>query len=414
MENWKIQFTAKATLPANAEKPSYAEMVNFLFGTLEMKCEDIKCMQQSVSGKEIYFRCFKEETMRKIVDEFDDAVFKFESGAVARVQMSQESETLKYVRVWGIPPDAPDGDVARFFAYYGDVKRVIREKYPRELNCPIETGVRGIHIDLRQELPHFMFIRNFRIKVHYEGQKERCFGCGSTEHIRSECPKKTITPASRVATMGNMTNLNSFLGNKSTPARSVPPTIAEPVVQPTQVTPEITFANVASSSHQATKEPQREKSSSDISDIDFVSAPASNSTSPTPRPPTSPTPRPPISPTPRPVTSPSPRPTTSPKMRPPVTRSVTRESRSRTGRTSPAIRDRSRRSSNSSNGSKDRAKKPRSLPIETIAQKVYTETRNYFANLSGDEQIPRNLLQFNETTTERPQTDDMVVDTRSE
>jgi hypothetical protein len=363
MDNWKVQFTAKATLQGNMEKPSYAEMVNFLFGTLEMKCEDIKCMHLSVSGREIYFRCYNEETMRKIVDNFDGAPFKFENGVVARVQMSQESEMLKYVRVWGIPPDAPDGDVARFFGNYGDVKRVVRERYPRDLNCPIETGVRGIHMDLRQELPHFMHIRNFRIKVHYEGQKERCFGCGSTEHIRADCPKKSFTPASRVATMGNMVNLNSLLRDKDTPVRPVTSVAPAPLAQPMPVTSANTFANIASAMHE----------------VEIVSQTIAEPPAPTP---------PPVS----------------PKIR----RPVTRQSRSRGGpRSSPPIRDRSRRSGDSSSGSRSRPERPRNLPLETIAKgSSYKETFNYFSTLAAKENTSKD-----ETITEGLRIDELFVDT---
>jgi hypothetical protein len=247
MENWKIQFTAKAKLPDNVEKPTYGEMVRFMFETLGLKCEEIKCMHLSVSGREIFFRCYKEETMRKIVDEFDGAHFHYNSGAVAPVQMSQESETLKYVRVWGIPPDAPDDDVARFFGHYGEVKRVVREKYPRELNCPIETGVRGVYMDLRRDLSHFMYIRNFKIKVYYEGMKERCHGCGSTEHIRVNCPNRpVVTPAARAATNVNMVNLNNMFGNKSSPVSSISnmPPLPPVTTQAIPVTPAFSFANV--------------------------------------------------------------------------------------------------------------------------------------------------------------------------
>jgi hypothetical protein len=362
MENWKVQFTAKATLPGNVDKPSHAEMVKFLFGTLEMKYEDIKCMQLSISGKEILFRCHKEETMKRIVDNFDGAPFKFENGSVARVRMSQESESLKYVRVWGIPPDAPDGDVARFFGHYGDVKRVLRERFPKELNCPIETGVRGIHMDLRQELPHFMYIRNFRIKVHYEGQKERCFGCGSTDHIRVDCPKKPMTPASRVETM---VNLNSFLEPSSsatvptvTPAAPLSPV---PDTQQLSVTPALTFANVVSTSEhfQFASQTSSRKSFSE-NDDDYVSL--------------------------------SPSPTN--KMLPPVTR----QSRSRVPtRVASSSRDRSSHSGSSSNRSVGRPKKMKHLPIETIARGP--SSGNSSRNAETDSTPPDDNM-LTETTTE--------------
>jgi hypothetical protein len=363
MENWKIQFTAKATLPGNADKPSYAEMVGFLFGTLGLKHEDVKSMYLSVTAKEIFFRCFNEHTVQKIVDEFDGAPFKFQNGTVVNVKMSHESECLKYVRVWGIPPDAPDGDVARFFAHYGEVKRVVRERYPRELQCPIETGVRGVHMDLRQDLPHFMYIRNYRIKVHYDGQKERCFGCGSTEHVRLNCPKKAITPASRV--QHNMVNLNSFLGT-STPSPAAP-TAPEvqvspvPCIQDRPVTPELTYANVAAASNTMQAQPQTTpvpvKSSTTIVDVS-----ENQLCSPTT------------------------------EMLPPNTR----QSRSRREtRATPSTRDRCSRSGSSSNSSAGRPKKKKNLVIETIAK---VASRDSSARSVGDCNTETNLTSEEATT----------------
>lgn len=384
MENWKIQFTAKATLPDNMEKPTYGEMVRFLFDTLGLKCEDIKCMHLSVSGKAIFFRCFKEETMRNIVENFDGAPFKYDSGVVARVQMCQESESLKYVRVWGIPPDAPDGDVAQFFANYGEVKRVVRERYPRELNCPIETGVRGLYMDLRQELSHFMYIRNFRIKIHYEGMKERCHGCGSTEHIKANCPKKTFfSPASRLEAAEKMVNLNNLLGdrNKTLPESSATP-VSPVTTQEIPVTPAITFADLFNPPKSPaavvlqTKEVPLEKKSADksvseISDDDVFVFERSSGTEMLPPAPAD--------------------------VRTPFRQSRTRAAKERSMNT----RDRSSRSGSSSNGSQGRGrpKRKKSLPIDTIAKGHAVEEKEIN---SGSPSI--------ESTAERPPLDEMLDD----
>jgi hypothetical protein len=371
MENWRIQFTAKATLPDNAEKPSQAEMVKFLFETLGRKCEEIKSMYLSVSGKAIFFRCYKEETMRELVDTYDGAQFKFESGAVARVQMTQESESQKYVRVWGIPPDAPDSDVARFFGNYGEVKRIVREKYPKELNCPIETGVRGIYMDLRQEMPHFLYIRNFRIKIHYDGMKERCFGCGSTDHIRAKCPK-SITPTSRMVTVEKMVNLNNLLGKEKSPSvaaaavGSAAPEVSTAPESP--VIPAITFANVVATSNLAAFAPQQQK----------ISVDGARGSSPSP----------------------------TQNMMPPVTR----QQRSRAVARTPAnFRDRSGRSDSSSNGSRGRPKKTKCLAIETIAKGPSSAETSISGYLSANEDISHDVM-LNETTTERPPLDEMSID----
>jgi hypothetical protein len=204
---WKIFYTAKATLPEEMEKPTYAEMVKFLFGTLNMKWEDLKSMYQHVTARIIYFKCHKEETMRHLIENYNGAFFKYDNGNVARVAMTEENESFRYVRVWGLPPEAPNEDVMAFFGQYGEVRKVVRELFPKELNCPIETGVRGVYMDLKKDLSHFMYIRNCRIKVHYVGMKDKCHICGSTEHIRNDCPRRPTSVGSPVFRW-NMVNNN--------------------------------------------------------------------------------------------------------------------------------------------------------------------------------------------------------------
>jgi hypothetical protein len=214
---------------------------------------------------------------------------------------------LKYVRVWGIPPDAPDGDVARFFGNYGDVKRVVHERYPRDLNCPIETGVRGIHMDLRQELPHFKHIRNFGSKFTMRDKRNAVLAAAQLSTSGRIVPR---SPSRLHRGWPHMANLNSLLRDTGTPVTSVTPA---PLAKPMPVTPAITFANIASATHE----------------VEIVSQTIA---APAPIPPPE-----------------------SPKIR----RPATRQSRSRGGpRSSPPIRDRSRRSGGSSSGSRVRPGRP--------------------------------------------------------
>jgi hypothetical protein len=376
MEQWRMQFTVKATLPEGAEKPNQAEMVKFLFNTLGRKCEEIKCMYLSITGRAIFFRCYKEETMSDLLENYDGAAFKYENGEVARVLMTQESESQKYVRVWGLPPDAPDIDVARFFSNYGEVKRIVREKYPKELNCPIETGVRGICMDLRQELPHFLYIRNFRIKIHYDGMKERCFGCGSTEHIRANC-HRNITPASRLVTVDNMRKYGPT-EMEQTPVASIATPEADHATTSAStpaeilVTPELSFANVVASvtvSHE-TASTLSEKSGLNVLDDELFQEPAS--------------------------------PTLRKKKTP-----THRQQRGRAeSRTPVNLRDRSTRSDSSSNGSRGRPKKPKNLPIETIAKGPPSLESSKSAHQAN---VKSKNVTVDETTNEGPLYDDMMM-----
>jgi hypothetical protein len=70
------------------------------------------------------------------------------------------------------------------------VKRLVKERFPAHFNFDVLSGVRGIYIDLKKEIPAFLYLRGCHVKIHYYGMKEKCHICGYSEHMRSKCPSQ--------------------------------------------------------------------------------------------------------------------------------------------------------------------------------------------------------------------------------
>ncbi|XP_055612142.1 pescadillo homolog [Uranotaenia lowii] len=51
------------------------------------------------------------------------------------------------------------------------------------------TGIRGVHLEIAKELPANLFIAHFKVRLFYDGVKNRCFVCQSEDHFKAECPK---------------------------------------------------------------------------------------------------------------------------------------------------------------------------------------------------------------------------------
>jgi hypothetical protein len=205
--------TVKVQLKEGSPKPTELEMVKFVIVNLGMKAEELVGVQQNPGNDGIiYIKCYEEAIMRKIIEDFDGTFFKYENGSVTRVQMTEANEVVRYVRVFGLPFEVDDREVEIFFGHYGIVKRMVRERFPNHFNLDIWSGVRGVYIDLKREIPAFLYIRGVRVKVHYYGMRERCHICNAADHMKSECPSRppAITPESRLKVTENMTNLNSL------------------------------------------------------------------------------------------------------------------------------------------------------------------------------------------------------------
>ena len=67
--------------------------------------------------------------------------------------MGHAQDYILYVRIYGLPPEVADRKVASVLGKYGKVKRIVREKIPAELGLDAYTGVRGVYMDVKKEIP---------------------------------------------------------------------------------------------------------------------------------------------------------------------------------------------------------------------------------------------------------------------
>jgi hypothetical protein len=206
--------TIKVQLPGQNEKPSDSEMVKWVAVDLGLKGDEIVGLSQNpVNDGVMYIKCVSEQKMKEIIEKFDGTVFKFLNGTAVRVSLTEASENIRYVRIFGLPFEVDDEHIEGFLRSFGIVKRLVKEKYPAYYNFDVLSGVRGIYIDLKKEIPAYLYMRGVRVKVHYHGMKEKCHLCGSPDHMRNECPNRPTTglsPYARLNQTEAMQNLNSL------------------------------------------------------------------------------------------------------------------------------------------------------------------------------------------------------------
>jgi hypothetical protein len=203
--------TVKVQLQGYCEKPLDLEVIGWMVRDLELKAEDIYGVAQNPSNDGVIFiKTFTEDMMYEIIRKYNGTMFKYSNGSAVRVEMTVATENSRYVRIFGLPFEADDQYIHGFFGQFGTVKRVVREKFPSHCNFDSYSGVRGVHIDLRKDVPPFLYMKGYRVKIHYYGMKEKCHICGSPDHMKNECPKKPMsigTPATRLEAMTNLNTL---------------------------------------------------------------------------------------------------------------------------------------------------------------------------------------------------------------
>lgn len=116
--------------------------------------------------------------------------FHYADGKIVVVRMSPAGGNVQYVKIYDLPPEVPDSDLALVLGKYGEVKRVVREKFPADLGLDMYTGVRGVYMDVRKEIPNSLHFRNRKGNIFYQGNKNLCFLCKMEGHRMNSCPKR--------------------------------------------------------------------------------------------------------------------------------------------------------------------------------------------------------------------------------
>jgi hypothetical protein len=172
-ENLVFVAKSKVSFPDGHDKPGYGEMLKFAF-EMGLEASDIFSIYQEYTEKyrAIYIKLKDDALVQDIVGRTFEANFKFDSGSIVKVQISEANGNLKYVRNFNLIPEVEDEHIEKVLKAYGTVQKQIREKFPASFGVDIFTGVRGVFMELSKPLPPYMSVGNLRAKFYYQGMTE--------------------------------------------------------------------------------------------------------------------------------------------------------------------------------------------------------------------------------------------------
>lgn len=189
MSNGIIKNTLVFQFPETAAGPTLVEIARFV-KTFDA---DKRSMESSykISDERVVCIKFKTEAAMKeaLLQNPELHTFQYSNGTTTEIRMTVAGGCIRYVRVFDLPPEVSDIEVSLVLGKYGTIKRMVREKFPAELELDLFTGVRGIYMDIKKEVPSTIYVVHRRGRVYYEGLKQRCFLCKEEGHLKVNCPQ---------------------------------------------------------------------------------------------------------------------------------------------------------------------------------------------------------------------------------
>lgn len=190
-EMCEIINTAQFRFPAGSPRPSWADIANFI-KQLEIDVKSMEAVYKTAHDRSIYikFACFEAMT-QSLQKNTEPKQFQYANGTSVQVQMCIAG--TRYVRVFDLPPELPDELLSSALSQFGNVERIVREKFPTDLGLGnLHNGVRGVYIDIKNKIPPAVHLGKWKARMFYDGLADTCFHCQAEGHRKDSCPKRQM------------------------------------------------------------------------------------------------------------------------------------------------------------------------------------------------------------------------------
>lgn len=180
----KVQFGQQSKMPSDKE-------VFAFFRKRGWAPESLSAMFREPREYSVYVKFQSEEFMKAALLKCPPTdTFAYDNGETAQVSFATARGDFRYVRLFGLPIEVDEKHVANVLSKYGKIHHMVRERYGQDTGYPILNGVRGAHMEISTAIPPQLHVQHFQVRVFYEGMQNKCFVCGSPEHVKVNCPKR--------------------------------------------------------------------------------------------------------------------------------------------------------------------------------------------------------------------------------
>lgn len=188
METRKNTF--KLCFASNVTIPAYIDILRFVANVLKVPAEKVHSIYKDENDQSFYLKFMDDGGFNKFHSEIDEVYqFQCKNGQCLSIKLEMASRLFRYVRIFNLSPEIEDKDIAIVMSRFGKIRQQVRERYPADLQYAVFSGVRGVHMEVEKEIPANLFIGHFRVRIFYEGSKNKCFFCKAEGHLKVNCPK---------------------------------------------------------------------------------------------------------------------------------------------------------------------------------------------------------------------------------
>lgn len=208
----EIVNTLQFRFPIGSPRPSYVEIAAFL-KQLNVDPKLMETAYKTANDRSLFVKFITREAMMESLGNNSEVQkFTYSSSESVEVRMCIAGTNMHYVRVFDLPPELGDNNLSQALEPFGKVERIVREKFPAGLGLDhLYTGVRGVYIDVKQDIPPSVDVGNRKGRIFYYGLKDTCFLCRGVGHRKDACPQNTNRREKKTAHLGT-SNPSSYAG----------------------------------------------------------------------------------------------------------------------------------------------------------------------------------------------------------
>lgn len=190
METRVRKNTVKLVCSSGSRTPAHLEVLKFTLQQLKVPPADLHSVYRDENENRFYLKFIDETKFSDFMKSIEETyTFPYDDGTTTRVHLEMASRIFRYVRIFSLPPEIEDKDIAHVLGQFGTIRQHVRERYAAAHGFTIYTGIRGVHMEVAKEIPPHIYIGHFRARIFYDGLKNRCFLCKAEGHVKADCPQ---------------------------------------------------------------------------------------------------------------------------------------------------------------------------------------------------------------------------------
>lgn len=192
--------TLKVVFASGLRAPAHLDVIRFTANVLKIPAPEVHTIYKDENDRCFYIKFLDEPDFNCFVSGIEEQYrFEYGDGESTFVKLEVASQLFRYVRIFNLPPEVDDRDIAAALGQFGTIRQHVRERYPSDYGYAVFSGIRGVHMEIAKEVPANLYIGHFKARLYYEGLKNRCFFCKQEGHLKADCPKAKSMKVSATA-----------------------------------------------------------------------------------------------------------------------------------------------------------------------------------------------------------------------